>query len=244
MGIIKTKKEIKLLERSAKISNSCLPLIKTLLKKEKVTEKDIAKAIRRKIYSQGASLAFRTLVACGKRAAKIHPKPAATNKIISGLGYIDFGASFKGYKTDVTVPFVKGKISKEEEKMIKVVEKAYDLALKSIKVGLPCFQLFEKVDNFLRRQGFTMQHSLGHGVGLKIHELPTIGIPKDKLKKLIKKNKNSLEKLKSIRFKEEMVFTIEPAIYLKGVGGCRLENDILLTRNGPRPLTHARLIRI
>ncbi|MEM5829418.1 MAG: M24 family metallopeptidase [Candidatus Aenigmatarchaeota archaeon] len=244
MGMIKTKEEIKLLKKSAEISNSCLPLIEALLKKEKVKEKEIAKAIRRKIYSQGAKLAFQTIVACGKRAAKIHPKPKATNRMISGLGYIDFGASYKGYKTDVTIPFIKGKIRKREEKMVKAVMKAYKLALKSIKVGLPCFQLFEKVDNFLRKQGLRMQHSLGHGVGLKIHELPTIGIPKEKLRKLSKKNKKKLERLKEIRFQENMVFTIEPAVYIKGIGGCRIENDVLLTRKGPKLLTYAKLIKI
>ncbi|MEM5878902.1 MAG: Xaa-Pro peptidase family protein [Candidatus Aenigmatarchaeota archaeon] len=244
MGMIKTKEEIKLLKKSAEISNSCIPLIESLLKKEKITEKEIASAIRRKIYSQGAELAFRTIVACGKRAARIHAKPRASNKIISGLGYVDFGASYKGYKTDVTVPFIKGKISKKEEKMVKAVIQAYNLAFKSLKVGLPCFQLFEKVDNFLRKQGFGMQHSLGHGVGLKIHELPTIGIPKEKLEKLNKKKKKKLEKLKKIRFQENMVFTIEPAVYVKGLGGCRLENTILLTKSEPVSITNSKLLII
>ncbi|MEM7826152.1 MAG: M24 family metallopeptidase [Candidatus Aenigmatarchaeota archaeon] len=239
MSIVKSKKEIKLIEKSAEISNSCIPLIESLLKKEKVTEKEIALAIKRKIYSQGAKLAFLPLVACGKRAAKIHPKPRATNKLISGLGYVDFGASYKGYKTDVTVPFIKGEIGKKEKKIVETVVKAYKLALKSLKVGLPCFQLFEKVDNFLRKQGFFMQHSLGHGIGLKIHELPTIGIPKEKLKKLRK-----LKKLEKIKFQENMVFTIEPAVYVKGLGGCRFENTILLTKTGPKILTNSKLIRV
>lgn len=242
MGMIKTEREIKLIKESAKISDSCIPLIKNLLKKEKIKEKEIAQAIRRKIYSQGARLAFRTIVVCGKRASQIHAKPAATSKIISGLGYVDFGASYKGYKTDVTLPFIKGKISKKEEKIVKVVIRAYQIALKSIKVGLPCFQLFEKVDKFVRKNGFRLQHSLGHGIGLKIHELPTIGIPKEKLKKLTKKKKAKLEKLSKIKFQEGMVFTIEPAVYIKGLGGCRLENTIILTKNGPLALTHSKLL--
>lgn len=244
MGMIKSEEEIRLLKKSAEISNSCIPLIESLLKKEKITEREIARAIRKKIYSQGARLAFRTIVACGKRAAKIHAKPRATDKIISGLGYVDFGASYKGYKTDVTVPFIKGKISKKEEKMVKVVIKAYKLAFNSIRIGLPCFKLFEKIDKFLRKEGFSMQHSLGHGVGLKIHELPTIGVSKKRLKKLSRKKKAKLEKLKKIRFQENMVFTIEPAVYVKGLGGCRLENTILLTKKGAVSLTHSKLIKI
>jgi len=103
MGMIKTKNEIKLIKKSAQISNSCIKVIKESLK-ENITEKELRKRIGKKIRSQGASLAFQTLVASGERSAMIHPKPYAANKIISGLGYADFGASYKGYKTDVTVP--------------------------------------------------------------------------------------------------------------------------------------------
>jgi Xaa-Pro aminopeptidase len=239
MGMVKNKREIELLKKSAQISNSCLPLIENLLNREKITEKEVARAIRRKIYSQGARLAFRTIVACGRRSAKIHPKPHATNRIISGLGYVDFGASYKGYKTDVTVPFIKGNISKKEEKIVRSVLKAYDLAIRSIKIGLPCWKLHEKVDDFLKKKGFRLGHSLGHGLGRKIHELPTIGMPR---KKFDKKKKLKWEKVKKIRFQRGMVFTIEPGVYLKGMGGCRLENDLLLARKGSRILTHGRLI--
>lgn len=240
MGMIKTKKEIEFLKKSAKITNSCLPLIKNLLKKKKITEKEIARAIRRKIYSQGANLAFHTIVACGKRSAKVHPKQGSTNKIISGLGFIDFGASYKGYKTDTTVPFIKGKISEKETKIIQTVLKAYDLAVNSIEINLPCWELQEKVNKFLRKRGFRMMHSLGHGLGLKIHELPTIGKPR---KKLTKKRRLRWEKLKRITFQEGMVFTIEPGIYIRGLGGCRIENDVLLTRKGPNILTYAKLVK-
>lgn len=242
VGIIKTRKEIELLKKSAKIADSCLPLIEELIKKDSITEKELAESVKKKIYSQSCKPAFRILVACGKRAAMIHPKPAASNKKISGLGYIDFGVSYKGYKTDVTVPFVKGKVSEKEEKMIKVVIQAYKLAINNLKKGLPCFKLFEKVDGFLRKKGFRMKHSLGHGVGKKIHELPTIGIPREKLKKFGKKKRKKIEKIKEMKFQEGMVFTIEPAVYIKGLGGCRLENTILLTKKGVLELTHARFL--
>jgi len=239
MGIVKTKKEIELLKKSAKITNSCIPLIEKLLKKEKITEKELARRINKNIRSQGARLSFQTIVACGKRSAKIHPKQGSTNKIISGLGYIDFGASYKGYKTDTTVPFIKGKISEKETKIIQTVLKAYDLAINSIEINLPCWRLQEKVNKFLRKRGFRMIHSLGHGLGLKIHELPTIGKPR---KKLTKKRRLRWKKLKRITFQEGMVFTIEPGIYVKGLGGCRFENSILLIKKKPVLLTNAKLL--
>ena len=241
MGMIKSQKEIGLIKRAANISNSCIPLIEKSLH-ESITERKLRMRIGRNIRSQHATLSFQTLVACGKRSAMIHAKPYATDKIIKGIGYIDFGACYKGYKSDVTVPFVKGKISERERRIAEVTLKAYDVAINSIKVGMPCWKLFEKIDNFLRKNGFRMSHSLGHGLGKGIHELPYIGKPSKK--HLTKKKKRRWERLKKINFQEGMIFTIEPAVYVKGKYGCRLENDVLMTRNGPKVLTHSRLIKV
>jgi len=240
MGIIKTKNEINLLKKSAQISNSCLKLIEYSLK-ENITEKELKRRVERKIRSQNATLAFRTLIACGKRSSMIHPKPFVTDKIIKGIGYIDFGACYKGYKTDVTVPFVKGKISKKEIKIIKTTLKAYNLAISSIKLSRPCWKLFQIVNKYLKKNGFEMKHGLGHGIGLNIHEYPSITMPK---KKLRGKKKRRWERIKKIAFKKNMIFTIEPGIYVKGLGGCRIENDILLTDKGLKILTHSKLIEI
>ena len=241
MGIIKTQKEIRLVKKAAEISDSCLPLIEKSLR-EKITEEELRKRINRKIRSQHATLSFQTLVASGKRSSMIHAKPHAVDEIISGIGYIDFGACYMGYRSDLTVPFIKGKVSGKERKVVRATLEAYKLAINSIKVGMPCWKLFEKVDNFLRKNGFRMAHSLGHGVGRKIHELPYIGKPSKK--HLRKKGKRMWKKLKKINFQEGMVFTIEPAVYVKGKYGCRLENDILITKQGPKVLTHSRLVEV
>jgi len=235
MGMIKTATEIKLLKKSAKISDSCIEVIKDSLKEE-ITEKELRRRIGRKIRSQGASLSFQTLVASGKRSAKIHPKPYATNKIIKGLGYVDFGACYKGYKTDITVPFIKGKINKKERKTVKTTLNAYKLSISSIRLGQPCWKLFQKINNYLKKNGFILKHGLGHGLGKKIHEYPLIVMPKNKR---LRRKKRRWEKIK---FQKNMVFTIEPGIYVKGLGGCRIENDVLLTNKGPKILTHAKLI--
>lgn len=240
--MIKTKREIKLLEKSAKIANSCIKLIENSLREKKITEKELARRIRKKLGEQGAHEAFKTIVACGKRAAKIHAKPRTTKKIISGLGLVDFGACYKGYRTDVTVPFIKGKITKREKKMVKVVLKAYDISISSIKIGEPCWKLFEKIYKFMKKNGFELKHGLGHGIGLKIHEYPFIVVPKKE--KLKRKRKRRWEIIKEITFQPGMVFTIEPGVYVKGLGCCRIENDILLTKRGPKILTTSKLVRI
>jgi len=241
MGMIKNPKEIELIKKATEISDSCLPLIEKSLQ-ENITEKELRRRINRKTRSQNATLSFQTLVACGKRSAMIHAKPHATDKVIHGLGYIDFGACYKGYRSDVTVPFIKGEIGGREKRIVETTLKAYYVAINSIKVGMPCWKLFEKVDNFLRKKGFRMSHSLGHGIGKGIHELPHIGKPSKK--HLTKKRKKRWERLKKIKFQEGMAFTIEPAVYVKGLGGCRMENDVLITRKGLKALTHAKLIEV
>lgn len=241
MGIIKTRKEIQFLKKSAEIANSCLPVIEEALKEDRITEKEIARRIRRKIRSQNATLSFEPIVVCGKRSAIIHPKPRSTSKIISGIGLVDFGACYKGYRTDVTVPFIKGNISKRERKIVNSVLQAYDIAIKSIKIGEPCWKLYEIINKLLRKHGFKLIHALGHGIGLKVHEPPYIGKPRKKPKG---KKKLKWEKLKKIKFQESMVFTIEPAVYVKGVGGCRLENDFLIEEKRIKALTHANLIEV
>jgi len=240
--MIKTKKEIRLLKKSAKIANSCIKVIEESLKEDKMTERELARRIRKKLREQNAHEAFRTIVACGKRAAKIHAKPRTTKKIISGLGLVDFGACYKGYRTDVTVPFIKGKINKKEKKMVKIVLRAYNMSISSIRLNDPCWKLFEKIYNFMKKNGFELKHGLGHGIGLEIHEYPFIVIPKKE--KLKRRRKRKWEIIKKITFQPGVVFTIEPGVYVNGLGGCRLENDVLLTKNGPKVLTNSKLIKV
>lgn len=245
MGMIKTPKEIKLLKKSAKISDSCIKIIKDSLKEE-ITEVELRRRIGRNIRKQGASLSFQTLIASGKRSAMIHCKPFASKRIISGIGYVDFGASYKGYKTDITVPFIKGKINKKQRKIVNTTLKAYKISISSIKLGQFCWKLFEKVNNYMKKNGFEMKHGLGHGMGKKIHERPFIVVPKKEKLKMSKseKKKRNWERIKKVKFQSNTIFSIEPGVYVKNVGGCRLENDVLLTKKGPKILTHSKLVKV
>jgi Xaa-Pro aminopeptidase len=241
MGLIKTQREISLIKKAAEISDSCLPLIEKSLR-EGISEEELRRRVNRNIRSKHATLSFQTLVASGKRSSMIHAKPHATGKIVQGIGYIDFGACYRGYRSDVTVPYIKGKVGERERAVVKTTIKAYDIAVNSAKIGMPCWKLFEIADKFLRKNGFRMEHSLGHGVGKKTHELPYIGKPSKK--HLTKKRKRRWERLKKIKFQEGMVFTIEPGVYVNGKYGCRLENDFLITKDGPKVLSHSKLIEV
>lgn len=243
--IIKTPKEIALLKKSAKITDSCVAVLARELKKEKITEKQLARAIDRNIRRRGAGLAFGTLVACGKRGTFVHGKPS--RKVVRGLGYADFGAMWKGYRTDITVPFVKGELDKKEKRILDTTLHAYKALTKIPKRGMPCWKMQDRFDAFLKKRGYETMHSLGHGIGLDIHELPSLTkLRSGRLRRMgPRKKRRVLERwqiVKRLRFEPGMVFTIEPGVYSKGVGGCRYENDFIFTKRGLRQMTHSKPI--
>ena len=244
--MIKTKSELALLRKSARITDSCVAVLQRELRREGVTEKQLAAAIDRNIRKQRAQLAFPTIVACGKRSVLIHAKPSS--KVVRGLGYADFGASWKGYRTDITVPFVKGELGAKEQRILITTLQAYAALTKMPKRGMPCWMMQERFDAFLRKRGYATMHSLGHGIGLDIHELPSLTkLRRGRLRKMgPRKRKRALARwriIKQLRFEPGMVFTIEPGVYVAGVGGCRYENDFLMAARGARPVTHSRLLR-
>ena len=238
--IIKSPKEIAILKKSAKISDSCIKIIEHELEKPNITEKQLAQAINKNIRKQKARLAFPTIVTCGKRATYIHAKP--TKKEIRGLGYVDFGAKYKGYCSDITVPFVKSTIDKKEQQILDTILQAYKIMIKSIKLGANCWKLQNKFEKFLRARGYKTRHGLGHGIGLDVHELPSI-VSSRRRKKWGPRKKKIWKRIKQLCFEAGMVFTIEPGVYVKGVGGCRIENDVLMTKHGPKVLTHSKLFK-
>lgn len=254
MAMVKTKKEISLFKKAASISNSCIPLIEKSLR-EGVTERELARRIKKKIKSQGGESSFGTLVGSGERSAMVHTVPRATDRKISGIGYVDFGASYKGYKIDVTVPFIKGNVNSRERKIVKTVLEAYNIALKTWKIGMPCWKLHEKIDGYLSKRGLRMGHALGHGLGKKIHEDPKIMAPTKKSlakatrmakagnRKMIKKLRK-WERIKKVKFEPGMVFTIEPGAYVKGLGGSRIENSFMASWGKLKSLTKAKLIQV
>ena len=89
---------------------------------------------------------------------------------------------------------------------------------------------------FLKKNKYDFIHGLGHGLGLEIHESPSIGEKP--------KNRERLKKWNEDLLKKDMFFTIEPGIYVEGIGGCRIENDVLMKRDGIEILTKSKLIEI
>ena len=233
---VKEPKEIKLIEKACHITNRGIKFIEKDLSR-KMTEKELALALQQKLIKKGADeLAFPTIVTSGNRSSFIHPHPSFTNKKIQkGLGLIDFGVRYKGYCSDVTIPFTVSKLSVKQKKIVKTVKKAYRKAINTVKIGAPTWKVHNSAEKIIKKNGFEFKHSIGHGLGLDLHDLPHLS-PKPKAKE-------DLKDWKQFKLKENMTFTIEPGIYELGIGGLRIENDVLLKKR-PEILTNSELIQI
>ena len=195
------------------------------------TETDIAFFIdseSRKKNCEGTG--FETLAAGPSRSFAIHALPGYTEGAFggSGLSILAFGLKYAGYTSKVTLTFVREPLAKAQEKMLSLTEKAYKLALSLIKGGVCAGDIGSAVEAYFSRHKKTMPHGLGHGIGLEAHEAPSLRSLAD--------NEWFLE--------PGMIITIGPGLYDPIHGGCRLENDILISENGCEVLTDARIIRI
>jgi len=223
----KTELEIKSLLKAAQIGNRVIDDIKDFcLNNPDGTEKDLSFLVRKKIGDYGGDdVAFEPLVANTSRAHEIHQHPFASDQRfgLPGLALIDFGAKFQGYNSDITIPITFGKLSDEQNKMRELTIKSYETAIEMIDMDVPLWKIHDTAENVLRKGGYLMPYSLGHGLGLTVHDSPFVTRkPTDEYSK---------KHWKEETIQDGMVFTIEPGAYKQGLGGQRLENDVLI-RNG------------
>lgn len=232
MRSIKNDEEIAIIEKACKITDDLINLIEKQVRNGKIkTETDVALLIEREARAAGAEgTGFETLAAGPARSFGIHSYPAYTNQPFPapGLSILDFGIKYEGYTSDVTLTIAMGELSSAQEKQIALVEKAYASALDLYKPGIATRESSLKVDEIFRKAKKSMPHALGHGIGLEAHEGPAIRNKEDNL----------------WVYEKGMVVTLEPGLYDPVHGGCRLENDILITETGNRVLTNSRIIRL
>ncbi|MBI4963633.1 MAG: aminopeptidase P family protein [Desulfomonile tiedjei] len=217
LRIRKTAEEKDKILAAAKIaSDACKEIIQTGLVGK--TEAGVAARLEALFRTKGADgIAFETIVASGDRSALPHGAP--TDKLIkpNELIILDYGCRLEGYNSDETVTCMGGKASSDQNKIFEAVYSAHMSALESLRDGIGA----REVDRIARQAidkaglGKYFLHGLGHGVGLEIHEPPYLS----------PKGRGVL--------KEGMVFTIEPGVYIEGVGGVRLESLVYLERTGP-----------
>lgn len=186
-----------------------------------ITEKEIAYKIEAFIRKNGGELAFPSIVAFGKNSAVPHHKTGNTKLKINNIVLLDFGAKIDGYCADFTRTLFFGKAGKKFKKIYKTV---LESQMKAIKHTSNLRAVASRIDSVSRshitKSGYPpIPHSLGHGVGLQVHEKPSLS-PKS-----------------SDYLDLNSVFTIEPGIYLSNFGGVRIEDTVVMTKNGIDVLT-------
>ncbi|NLJ55898.1 MAG: aminopeptidase P family protein [Firmicutes bacterium] len=219
----KEEAEIELIAGAARIADNAWQKVLPLLKPG-ISEREVADELEFQMRKLGAEkLAFETIVASGVRSAL--PHGVASPKIIDAgeLITVDFGAVYNGYCSDMSRTFILGEPTDRQSEIYNLVLAAQEMALQAARVGQECAALDAMVRQFFQQEGFGVHfgHGLGHGVGLEIHELPT----------LAPRGTDTLA--------ETMVFTIEPGLYIENWGGVRIEDLVVLRAEGVQVLTNS-----
>ncbi len=217
---IKELSEIKIIKKAAKISLSSFKEIEAIIKPG-IQEREIMIELEYRMKKNGAQgTSFETIVASGPNAALPHAK-AGTRKLKDGdTVVVDFGIMYNYYASDTTRTIILGKNPKAL-KIYKIVEEAQLAAIQAIKIGIPLKKLDRIARNIISDAGYGeyFGHSLGHGVGLEIHEAPGVSGKSEEI------------------VTSGMVFTVEPGIYLPRFGGVRIEDMIVVKDKGIEIIT-------
>jgi Xaa-Pro aminopeptidase len=218
---IKDREEIAEIREAIRFAEDAYCRLRPTARPEQ-TEKQFADAIEHEMRTLGAKCAsFPPIVAVGPRAALPHARP--TDKRLGEAGYflLDWGASGRLYKSDLTRMVATGKIPPKLERIYRLVFKAQAAAIAAIRPGVRCHDVDQAARAVIEAAGFgkNFGHGVGHGIGLAIHESPRMA-------------RGVQQPLAA-----GMVVTVEPGIYLPGWGGVRIEDDVLVTRRGHEVLT-------
>jgi Xaa-Pro aminopeptidase len=224
LRMYKTPAELALIKEAARLNDLALDKVLPQIIPGAL-ERDIALELEIEMRRAGADArAFEITVASGERSAM--PHGGASGKIIANneLVTVDMGAIYQGYLSDMTRTYAIGDPGKELTKIHQIVSKAHQAALEKLKAGVKAFDVDAAARDIITAAGYGefFGHSLGHGVGLNIHEAPSVSYRSEDL-----------------ILEAGMVVTIEPGIYLPGKGGVRIEDLVLVTSHGFEFLSHA-----
>lgn len=237
--VIKDDSEVAELRKANKASVAGFKAVEAVLKASVIkkgfvhfegkvlTSERLHLAVNQAVLTVGASNVEGPICAAGLQAVDCHNHgsgPIKANELIVVDIYPRLSSS--GYCGDMTRTYLKGKASPEQRKLVAAVKKAYDIGMKSVKPGVTGAEIHKKVADFFEESGYKKGvegayftgffHGLGHGVGLQVHEEPSVS-PRGS-------GTNPL--------KAGMAITIEPGLYYPGIGACRIEDSVLVTKTG------------
>ncbi|GFH39624.1 M24 family metallopeptidase [Lactococcus insecticola] len=220
---IKSSDEVKIIQKACQISDQAFRDMLKFIEPGK-TELDVANFLDFKMRELGASgISFDTIVASGKRSSLPHGrashKPIAFGDIVT----VDFGCYYDHYASDMTRTFFVGQADEQLRDIYNTVLSANQAVIDATKAGMTYGDYDKTARDVIDSAGFGAQfsHGIGHGLGLDVHEMPYF------------------PRASETHLQENMVITDEPGIYLENVGGVRIEDDLLVTKEGVQVLTLA-----
>lgn len=223
LRMFKDEEELAVMQRAADLADATFSHILNVIKPG-MTERDVDLEMEFYMRTHGAtSSSFDTIVASGERSSM--PHGVASSRVIQGNEFItlDFGALLDGYCSDVTRTIALGAPDPKLKEIYDIVLEAQLHTLAQIKPGMTGRECDALARDIIASYGYGEQfgHSTGHGLGMEVHEWPR------------------LSKLSDDIMQPGMVVTVEPGIYLPGIGGVRIEDDIVITESGISLLTHS-----
>jgi len=222
MRLIKSSFEIECIKKAVKRAEAAFRKLQPSIRAGS-TERKLAMKLEELLKEEGCkTLPFGVIVASGSLSALPHASPA--NRVIKkgDLIVFDWGGEYGGYYSDMTRTVVlKGKDFEKQKEIYSIVLEAQKRAIEAVKSNIKATEVDAAARSYIKQKGYgeNFGHGTGHGVGLAVHEKPYVSW---RSKDMIKEN---------------MVFTIEPGIYLPGFGGVRIEDMVVVTKTGAEVLT-------
>lgn len=222
LTVIKSEDEILVMKRAAEITDKVYEIVTDLMKPG-MTENEVAAEIAYHTRLQGGERdAFNIIVASGERSAL--PHGVATDKKIrkNELVTLDFGCVHKGFNSDMTRTVSMGRVSTELQKIYEIVRVAQQRTIDKLHAGMNAREVDTLARDYITLHGYGSKfgHSTGHGLGIEVHEMPSLN-----------------QRGERYKLEANQVVTIEPGIYLEGIGGVRIEDDVVIRKDGCEVLT-------
>ena len=216
--------ELAVMRKAAILAGEVLESVLPLLKPG-VREDEIGAEIEYRMKKRGASrVSFETIVASGPRAALPHARPTSKRLRKNELVVLDLGAILAHYCSDITRTVCVGRAPQRVREWYHAVQAAQEAAIDAVQAGAVCGEVDAAARNVLQKSSLDSYfvHSTGHGLGLEVHEDPRVA------------------RGQAIRLEAGNVITIEPGVYVEGVGGIRIEDDVVVRSQGNEVLTRVR----
>jgi Xaa-Pro aminopeptidase len=223
LRLVKDAGEVARIEAACAIADAALAAVRPRLA-EGPSEAQFALELEWEMRQRGASgPSFETIVAAGPNGAMPHHQPGGRPIAEGDLVVIDFGALVDGYHSDMTRTVAVGEPDATQRRMLEVVAAAQAAGVAAVRDGVECQAVDEACRAIIRDAGWgdAFGHGTGHGVGLDIHELPRVST------------------VPTGRLADGQIVTVEPGVYLSPHGGVRIEDTVVVTSDGCRPLTQA-----